>query len=92
MFKGLHVCDQGIGAVSAVLWTFYQTVVGKRVPSQKAKLLIFQSNYVPFLTYDHELWLVIETTTAQIQVAKINFFRSALDIRLGNQTSGGTSK
>lgn len=43
------------GAASAVMQTLYLTVPRKREMSQKA---IFQSVYVPALTYGHELWVV----------------------------------
>lgn len=33
----------------------YQTTVGKRELSRKAKLFIYQSIYIPTLTYVHEL-------------------------------------
>uniref|UniRef100_A0A3B5BGU9 Carbonyl reductase 1 n=1 Tax=Stegastes partitus TaxID=144197 RepID=A0A3B5BGU9_9TELE len=40
----------------------YRTVVVKRELSRKAKLSIYQSIYVPTLTYGHEFWVVIEKT------------------------------
>lgn len=42
-------------ATSAVMWSLYQAFVAKSVPSQKAKLSIYQSTYVPSLTSGHEL-------------------------------------
>uniref|UniRef100_A0A8P4KHH4 Reverse transcriptase domain-containing protein n=1 Tax=Dicentrarchus labrax TaxID=13489 RepID=A0A8P4KHH4_DICLA len=43
-----------IGAAGAVLQSLYRTVVTKRGLSQKAKLSIYQSIFVPTLTYGHE--------------------------------------
>ena len=52
-----HELDRWIGAASAVVWALYQTVVVMKELSQKAKLSIYQSVYVPTLTYGHELWV-----------------------------------
>ncbi|KAI3359419.1 hypothetical protein L3Q82_002922 [Scortum barcoo] len=49
--------DRRIGAASAVLRTVVQSVVLKRELSQKAKLSIYWSIYIPTLTYGHELWV-----------------------------------
>ena len=46
--------------VSAVMLTLKRTVVVKRELSQKAKLSIYRSIYIPTLTYGHELWVVTE--------------------------------
>jgi len=50
--------DRQIGAASAVMRTLYRSVVVKRELSQKAKLSIYRSIYVPTLTYGHKLWVV----------------------------------
>jgi len=47
--------DRRIGTVSAVIWALYWSIVGKRELSQKAKLSIYWSIYVPTLTYGHKL-------------------------------------
>ena len=47
--------EREISAASAVMWALYQTVVVKKELSQKAKLSIYQSVYVPTLTYGHKL-------------------------------------
>ncbi|KAK3574615.1 hypothetical protein QTP86_011529 [Hemibagrus guttatus] len=38
----------------------YRSVVVKKELSRKAKLWIYQSIYVPTLTYGHELWVMTE--------------------------------
>ena len=43
--------DRRIGAASAVMRALYQSVVVKKELSQKAKLSIYRSIYVPTLTY-----------------------------------------
>ncbi|TWW67188.1 hypothetical protein D4764_02G0002290 [Takifugu flavidus] len=48
--------DRRIGAASAVMRTLHRSVVVKRELSQKAKLSIYRSIFVPTLTYGHELW------------------------------------
>ena len=45
-----------IGAAWAVLRSRYRTTVTKRELSQKAKLSIHQSIFVPTLNYGHEGW------------------------------------
>lgn len=53
-------------------WELYWTVVLERELSWRAKLWIYQSNYVPTLTYDHELWFVT-ITRSLIQAAGLSF-------------------
>ncbi|TWW74537.1 hypothetical protein D4764_14G0005400 [Takifugu flavidus] len=48
--------DRWIGAVSAVMWALNRSVVVKKELSQKAKLSIYRSIYVPILTYGHQRW------------------------------------
>ena len=61
----------------------YRSVVVKRELSQKAKLSIYRSIYVPTLTYGHELWVVTERTRSRIQTAEMSFLRrvSGLSLR-----------
>ncbi|KAK3510452.1 hypothetical protein QTP70_006835 [Hemibagrus guttatus] len=55
-----HEVDRWIGAAAAVMQSMYQSVVVKKELSRKAKLSIYQSIYVPTLTYGHELCVMIE--------------------------------
>ncbi|KAK3521471.1 hypothetical protein QTP70_005768 [Hemibagrus guttatus] len=64
--------DRWIGAAAAVMQSMYQSVVVKEL-SWKAKLLIYQSIYVPTLTYGHELWVMTERIRSWIQPAKMSF-------------------
>ncbi|KAK3533231.1 hypothetical protein QTP70_013673 [Hemibagrus guttatus] len=52
--------DRRIGAAAAVMQSMYRSVVVKKELSQKVKLSIYQSIYVPTLTYGHELWVMTE--------------------------------
>ncbi|KAK3518499.1 hypothetical protein QTP70_001476 [Hemibagrus guttatus] len=54
--------DRRIGAAAAVMRSMYRSVVVKKELSRKAKLSIYQSIYVPTLTYGHELWVMTERT------------------------------
>lgn len=47
--------DRWLGAASAVLGVLHWTIMVKRELSQKAKLSIYQSIYIPTLTCDHKL-------------------------------------
>ena len=67
--------DRRIGAASAVMRTLHGSVVVKRELSRKAKLSIYQSIFVPALTYGHELWVVTETTRSRVQAAEMSFLR-----------------
>jgi len=64
-----------IGAASAVMQALHWPVMVKKELSQKAKLSIYWSIYVPTLTYDHKLWVVTERTRSRIQAAEMGFLR-----------------
>ncbi|KAF7225184.1 tyrosine aminotransferase, partial [Nothobranchius furzeri] len=74
--------DRWIGAASAVMRALYRSVVVKRELSQKAKLSIYRSIYVPTLTYGHELWVVTERTRSRIQAAKMSFLHRVAGLSL----------
>nr|XP_054604946.1 uncharacterized protein LOC129166520 [Nothobranchius furzeri] len=65
--------DRRIGSASAVMRTLSRSVVVKREPSQKARLSIYLSIYVPILTYGHELRVMTERTRLRIQAAEMSF-------------------
>ncbi|KAK3544083.1 hypothetical protein QTP86_001214 [Hemibagrus guttatus] len=65
--------DRRIGAAAAVMRSMYRSVVVKMELSRKAKLSIYQSIYVPTLTYGHELWVMTERVRARIQAAEMSF-------------------
>ncbi|KAK3506093.1 hypothetical protein QTP70_018234, partial [Hemibagrus guttatus] len=67
--------DRRISAVAAVMRFMYWSVVVKKELSQKAKLSIYQSIYVPTLTYGHELWVMTKRVRSRIQAAKMSFLR-----------------
>ncbi|KAK3549143.1 hypothetical protein QTP70_033348 [Hemibagrus guttatus] len=67
--------DRWISAVAAVMWSMYRFVVVKKELSRKAKLLIYQSMYVPTLTYGHEIWVMTERVRSRIQAAEMSFLR-----------------
>ena len=51
-----------IRAAGAVLHSLYCTIVMKIELSRKAKVSIYQSIFVPTLTYGHKSWVMIERT------------------------------
>ncbi|KAK3528563.1 hypothetical protein QTP70_002803 [Hemibagrus guttatus] len=67
--------DRRIGAAAAVMRSMYRSVVVKKELSWKAKLSIYQSIYVPTLTYGHELWVMTERVRSRIQAAEMSFLR-----------------
>ncbi|KAK3536646.1 hypothetical protein QTP86_015449 [Hemibagrus guttatus] len=62
--------DRWISAAAAVM---YWSVVVKKELSRKAKLSIYQSIYVPTLTYGHELWVKTKRVRSRIQAAEMSF-------------------
>ncbi|KAK3544435.1 hypothetical protein QTP86_012124 [Hemibagrus guttatus] len=67
--------DRRIGAAASVMRSMYRSVVVKKELSRKAKLLIYQSIYVPTLTYGHELWVMTERVRARIHATEMSFLR-----------------
>ncbi|PWA23723.1 hypothetical protein CCH79_00006096 [Gambusia affinis] len=74
--------DRRIGAASAVKRALYRSVVVKRELSQKAKLSIYRSIYVPTLIYGPELWVMTERTRSRIQAAEMGFLRRVAGLSL----------
>ena len=52
--------DTRIAKASAAMQALHYSVVMKRELSKKAKLCIFETIFVPILTYGHESWVIIE--------------------------------
>ena len=50
--------DTRIGKASAVMRALHYSVVMKRELSKKAKLSIFETFFIPILTYGHESWIM----------------------------------
>ncbi|KAK3518675.1 hypothetical protein QTP70_007168 [Hemibagrus guttatus] len=67
--------DRRIGAAAAVMRSMYRSVVVKKELSRKAKLSIYQSIYVPTLTYGHELWVINRRVRSRLQAAEMSFLR-----------------
>ncbi|TWW69397.1 hypothetical protein D4764_18G0002030 [Takifugu flavidus] len=59
-----------------------RTLVVKRELSRKAKLSIYQSIFVPTLTYGHELWVMTERTKSRVQAAEMSFLRRVAGLSL----------
>nr|XP_054600482.1 uncharacterized protein LOC129164434 [Nothobranchius furzeri] len=74
--------DRRIGSASAVMRMLNRSVVVKRELSQKARLSIYRSIYVPILTYGHEHWVMTERTRSRIQAAKMSFLRRVAGLSL----------
>uniref|UniRef100_A0A3P9PV83 Reverse transcriptase domain-containing protein n=1 Tax=Poecilia reticulata TaxID=8081 RepID=A0A3P9PV83_POERE len=74
--------DRRIGAASTVKRALYRSVVVKRELSQKAKLSIYRSIYVPTLIYGHELWVMTERTRSRVQAAEMSFLRRVAGLSL----------
>ncbi|PWA27268.1 hypothetical protein CCH79_00018322 [Gambusia affinis] len=64
----------------------YQSVVVKRELSQKARLSIHRSIYVPTLIYGHELWVMTERTRSWIQAAEMGFLQRVSGLALRDRS------
>ncbi|TWW66919.1 hypothetical protein D4764_20G0009510 [Takifugu flavidus] len=76
-----HEIDRRIGAASAVMRALNRSIVVKEL-SLKAKLSIYQSIYVPILTYGHQRWVMTERTRSRIQAAEMSFLRGVAGLSL----------
>ena len=57
----------------AVMHALHRSVVMKRELSQKTKLAVFCSIFVPILTYGHELWVMTERMRSRVQAKMFCF-------------------
>ena len=64
-----------------------RSVVATRELSQKAKLSVYQSIFVPTLTYGHELWVVTERTRSWVQAAEMSFLCRVARLSLRDRVS-----
>ncbi|TWW74403.1 hypothetical protein D4764_14G0004060 [Takifugu flavidus] len=60
----------------------HRSVVVKRELSQKGKLSIYRSIFVPTLTYGHELWVMTKRTRSRVQAAEMSFLRRVAGLSL----------
>ena len=65
--------DIQISKADAVMHALYRSVVMKRELSQKAKLAVIGSIFVPILTYGHESWGMTERMRSRVQVSEMRF-------------------
>ncbi|KAK3565485.1 hypothetical protein QTP86_010744 [Hemibagrus guttatus] len=84
--------DRRIGAAAAVMRSMYRSVVVKKELSRKAKLSIYQSIYVPTLTYGHELWVMTESVRSRIQAAEMSFLRRVAGCSLRDRVRSSVTR
>ncbi|KAK3558314.1 hypothetical protein QTP86_014701, partial [Hemibagrus guttatus] len=84
--------DRRIGAAAAVMRSMYRSVVVKKELSRKAKLSIYQSIYVPTLTYGHELWVMTERVRSRIQAAEMSFLRRVVGRSLRDRVRSSVTR
>ncbi|KAK3544200.1 hypothetical protein QTP86_008347 [Hemibagrus guttatus] len=84
--------DRRIGAAAAVMRSMYRSVVVKKELSRKAKLSIYQSIYVPTLTYSHELWVMTERVRSRIQAAEMSFLRRVAGCSLRDRVRSSVTR
>ena len=79
--------DTQIGKASAVMRALHCSVVMKRELSNKAKLSIFKTVFLPILTYGHESWVMTETVWSQVQASESRVLRRIEGVTLFNTVS-----
>ncbi|KAK3534690.1 hypothetical protein QTP86_020345 [Hemibagrus guttatus] len=84
--------DRRIGAAAAVMWSMYWSVVVKKELSQKAKLSIYQSIYVPTLTCGHVLWVTTERIRSRIQAAEMSFLHRVAGCSLRDRVRSSVTR
>ncbi|KAK3516227.1 hypothetical protein QTP70_006372 [Hemibagrus guttatus] len=84
--------DRRIGAAAAVMQSMYQSVVVKKELSRKAKLSIYQSIYVPTLTYGHELWVMTKRIRSRLQSAEMSFLRRVAGCSLRDRVRSSVTR
>ena len=57
----------------------------KRESSEKTKLSIFESSFVPILTYGHESWVMTKRVRSQVQASEMRFLRRIEGVTLFNK-------
>ncbi|KAK3559606.1 hypothetical protein QTP86_013548 [Hemibagrus guttatus] len=87
-----HEIDRQIGAAAAVMQSMYRSVVVKKELNRKAKLSIYQSIYVPTLTYGHELWVMTERVRSWIQAAEMSFLRRVVGRSLRDRVRSSVTR
>ncbi len=79
-----------IGATGAVLRLLFHAIVTKRELSQKEKLSICWSVFVPTLAFGHERWVIIERLRSWIKADKIGFLKRVAGVFLSSAQSSLT--
>ncbi|KAK3529892.1 hypothetical protein QTP86_007210 [Hemibagrus guttatus] len=84
--------DRRIGAAAAVMRSMYRPPVMKKELSRKAKLSIYQSIYVPTLTYGHELLVMTERVRSRIQAAEMSFLHRVVGRSLRDRVRSSVTR
>ena len=74
-----------LGKASAVMRVLHYSVVMKRELSKKVRLSVFNTVFVPILTYGNESWVMTERMQSQEQAFKMKFFRRIEGVILFNK-------
>ncbi|VDO97820.1 unnamed protein product [Soboliphyme baturini] len=78
--------NRRIEAASGILRELARSIMTKAELSQKTMLSVFQSIFIPILTYGHESWTMIEMLRSRVQDAEMGFL-SRISTYPGIQTS-----
>ena len=76
--------DIRIGKASAAMQVLHSSVVMKRELSEKTKLSIFKTIFVPVFIYGHESWVLTERVRLQMQAYQIRFLQRIKGVTLFN--------
>ena len=69
-----------IGQAGSILKQLGRSVIRKTELGVKTKLAVFNSVFVPTLTYGHEIWVMTERIRSRIQAAEMRFLRAVVGV------------
>ena len=72
--------DTRISKAGTVMRALHCSVVMKRELSKKAKLSVFETVFVPILTYGHESWVMTERVRSQVQAPEMRFYEESKEL------------
>jgi len=67
--------NQRIGTASGIQKAIDRSIITKRELSTKAKVSVYNTVYVPTLTYGHESWTMTKRMHSRIQASEMRFLR-----------------
>ena len=74
-----------ISKASPAIRALHYSVIMKRELSEQSNLAIFQTVFVPILTYGHASWVMTKRVRSQVEVSEMRFLRRIEGVTLFNK-------